>query len=292
LSDADIFYVDVPLLALFVVVAVLLGATTVAWYLWARPENVNHERLLGLQTADWQAPHELRSHATPRNVRFTTAGRIFLFVIATISAGLTGFGFALIPDMRREQRDNELIQTEGVPSAATVTRRWTSTGKTTCYNVLYTYETGGAPYRGQAVVSRPVYDRSFAGSTVAIRYLPSRPGVSRMDDGNYTSPWMKLMIFVPAVFMLAVPWRLVLMKNLLMWGTPVGAIVTRSARVKGGRSIRYQFLDGSGQLVTGRDIVESSTAPEEGEVITVLFDRDRLVKTARYPLRMVELDRF
>jgi hypothetical protein len=279
---------------LFVVLSFTAGAIVliaiIAWVRAFRDVPLDGEQLRSVQSK-WQPPDELRSQAGPRDVRLTSAGRTTFTIVLTIGVVLVIAGLMLIPGMRRSQQETDLIRTEGAPGMATVTGRWVTTGKHWSYHLVYDYEVGEGRYRGQSEVSRLNYDRSVQGAAVRIHYLPSNPDVSRMDDGLYTSPWFTLVLFIPAVFLLIMPWRLWQLKNLLASGTAVGAIVTRTTKTKSGRSIRYQFLDPTGQLVIGTDVVPSIMAPQPGDVITVLFDPNRAVKTASYPMRYVELNR-
>ena len=65
--------------------------------------------------------------------------------------------------------------------------------------------------------------------------------------------------------------------------------MTRISPTKGGQAIRYQFLDPSGEVVTGRDTVPSGSGVGAGETVTVLFDPNRPRRVARFPLSMVQL---
>jgi hypothetical protein len=249
---------------------------------------VDRERLRALQ-AEWRAPAELLSHATPRDVRFSARGRAVLALVGAATVGLATVGGFLIPGVQQEQRENALIREEGKPWSGAITGRWATHSKSTSYHVAYEYEVGGHRYASQANVPRGSYDRFTVGASAPIHYAPSRPDVSRMDDADNAPPWIRLFIFLPAVLFLLVPWRFMQRKKLLAWGTPVGAIVTRSSPAKGGRAIRYQFLDPSGEVVTGSEVVASRDAPQPGEVITALFDPDRPRRAGRFPMGMVRL---
>src|SRR5262245_52415178 len=278
---------------LFVVLAFTVGAAIVvaitAWVRASRDVALDHEQLRAVQ-AGWQAPEELRWQATPREVRITSAGRIVFTLVLTIGVVLVVVGLMLIPGMRRQQLDNEQIRSSGTIGMATVTSRWKSTGKHTSYHVSYDYNVGGIRYTGKAEVDSGTYVRSTTGTALSIHYLPERPDAGLLDNALTTSPWVTIALFIPAVFLLIMPWRLWQLKNLLASGTPVGAIVTRTVRTKSGRSIRYQFLDPTGQVVRGSDVVPSIMAPQPGDIVTVLFDPNRAVKTAYYPMRYVELN--
>jgi hypothetical protein len=282
MSDAAL----VPVVAVVAVIAIIVIIVAVRRRTTELP--VDQARLRELQT-EWRAPAELQSNATPRNVRYTNGARALLVLMAAIAVGAVTAAAFLVPAVRQELQDNESIRSEGVPGGGTVTSLWADSGKSTSYHVAYTYAVGDNRYASKATVSRESYDRLSVGATTALHYAPSRPEVSRMDDAVNEPPWLKLLMFIPLSLLALVPWRLIRVKKLLAWGTPVGAIVTRSAPTKGGLAIRYQFLDPSGEVVTGSEVVPSRGAPQAGETITVLFDPDRPRRTGRYPIRMVRL---
>jgi hypothetical protein len=275
-------------LAIVSVTVVLLVLVIVAIRRRAADLPVDQARLREVQAA-WRAPEELLSQATPRNVRYETRARTAFTVVAVAIVGVVTAAAILVPMALREQADRDLVLREGVPVTGTITRRWEVHGKSTSYHVDYVYDVAGTRHASEADVSRATYDRLPVGAPAAVRYVPSRPDVSLMDGATTVPVWLKLLIFLPALVLFVVPWRVAQMKRLLAWGTPVGAIVTRSAPTKGGRAIRYQFLDATGEIVTGNDVVSFTAAPQAGEVITVLVDPDRPRRMARYPLSMVRL---
>jgi hypothetical protein len=279
---------DLFVILAFTAVALVIVAMT-AWIRAWRDSPLDYEQLTAVQ-ARWHEPEELRLQATPRDVRLTSAGRTTFALTLTFGVVLVAVGLMLIPGMRRQAADNELIRTEGARGTATVMARRKSGGRHTSYYVTYDYTVAGVRYSAQAEVTSHTYARSTTGAELPIHYLPSRPDAGLLDDAVTTSPWSTLALFIPAVVLLIMAWRLWLQKNLLASGTPVGAIVTRTVRTKSGRSIRYQFLDPTGQPVTGTDVVPSIMAPQQGDIITVLFDHGRTVKTASYPMRYVELN--
>jgi hypothetical protein len=271
-----------------VVVTLTIVLVVVAIRRRAKETPVDQARLREVQ-ADWRAPDELQSHAPPRNVRYEARARA-AFVLAVVAAvGVVTAAAFLGPIVLREQRDQDLVRREGIPGTGVITRRWTTQSKSTSYHVAYAYDVGNTHYEAEAGVSRANYDRFTVGATAGIHYAPSRPDVSRMDDASSVPAWLKLLVFLPALLLLAIPWRVAQMKRLLAWGTPTGAVVTRSGPTKGGLAIRYKFLDPTGEVVTGSEVVSSRGAPQAGDVITVLVDPDRPRRAARYPLSMVRL---
>ncbi len=154
--------------------------------------------------------------------------------------------------------------------------------------MTYVYNAGNRQYTAEVRVARRNYERLAVGATVTIRYAPSRPEVSRMDDAQYDPPQLRLLAFVPILFLLIAPFGVIRARKLLAWGTPVGAVVTRVSPTKGGTAIRYEFLDPGGEAVTGSDVVPSRGEVKAGDVITVVFDPDRPRRKARYPMAMVK----
>ena len=249
---------------------------------------VDHTRLLALKN-EWCAPAELMAASTPREVRLTRSARVML---ALVAAGIVGFAIAgvlLLPGVQRDLQDNDLVRREGITGSATISAHRMIRGRSASYHVTYAYDAGNRQYAAEARVTRRDYERFAVGSTVAIHYAPSRPELSRMDDARYDPPQLRLLVFLPILFLLIAPFGVMRVRRLLAWGTPVGAVVTRVSPTKGGTAIRYQFLDPGGDAVTGSDVVPSRGEVKAGDVITVVFDPDRPRRKARYPMAMVKV---
>jgi hypothetical protein len=251
---------------------------------------VDEARLREVQ-AEWRGPEELLFRSTPREVRYTGTARALLTLVAVAGVAALVFAIFLVPAVLRDQQSLSLLEREGVQASGTITRQWTTRNKSnTNYHVAYTYEVDGRGYASAAEVSKGSQARVGVGGAVGLRYLPSRPEFSRLDASVDSPPWIKLVIFLPASLLLAVPWRFARIKNLLAWGIPVGAVVTRNAPTKGGRAIRYAFLDPSGQVVTAHEVVKSRDAPAAGDVITIVCDPNKPRRAGRFPFNLVTLD--
>jgi len=277
-----------------VIVALLVVAVIIVAVVVNRRSTMNvsvdEPRLREVQ-AEWRAPEELLFRSTPRDVRYTGTARLVLTLVALAGVAAVVFAAFLVPAVLRDQQSLTLLEREGVQASGTITRQWTTRHKSnTDYHVAYTYEVDGRGYASEAEVSKASHARFGVGGAAGMRYLPSRPEFSRLDASVNSPPWIKLVIFLPALLLLAVPWRFARIKKLLTWGTPVGAVVTRNAPTKGGRAIRYAFLDPSGQVVTASEIVKSRDAPAAGDVITIVCDPNKPRRAGRFPFTMVTLD--
>lgn len=251
---------------------------------------VDRERLLDLQN-QWRAPAELLSLPVPRPVRLTVQAKLVVGFIVLFLAGAGAFAVFGVTAMERERQRAELLGREGVSGAATVVRKWSTSGKSTSYYVQYSYEVGDKLFHRRARISAGAWRRLHPGSQVAMRYAPSDPEVSRLDLESSAPSWLVLfpaVIFVVVIVLLPLP--ILTQRKLLQSGNPTGAIVTRVVPVKNGQSVRYQFLDMAGNEVAGSSMAAKAGAPEPGQAVTVLYDPDRPRRNTLYPPQMVRLD--
>jgi hypothetical protein len=270
------------------VLAAAVAIVSVIARIRARTQEIpaDHTRLIAL-AKEWRAPAELVARSTPRDVRYTKSARVMFAILGVGIMGFATVGVLLIPGMRRAMQDNELVRREGVAIDGIITGRRTTHGKNESYHVTYAYEVGNRRFTSDARVARRDYGRLTIGAKAIVHYAPSRPELSQLDGADRDPPQLRMLIFLPILFLLIAPFSAMRLRKLLAWGTPTGAIITRVSPTKGGKAIRYQFLDPNGEVVTGSDVVPSPGAVKAGDVITVVFDPDRPRRKARYPMPMV-----
>ena len=78
-------------------------------------------------------------------------------------------------------------------------------------------------------------------------------------------------------------------RGLLSEGRPAPARITKVRRVKNGHVLRYEFATLNGEVVKGSG--ESRRAQPVGATLCVVYDRDNPRRNARYPLKLVRVDR-
>ena len=246
-------------------------------------------RLAALQS-DWRAPEELVSRSTPRDVRYTGAAWTSFVLVGVLSVGLIVFSAFLYRSLLREQEDTEMVAREGVAVAGQVVARSEHQRRSSSsFRVTYTYLADGNRYTSTTGVDRATYARLPDGATIAVRYAPTRPSLSRIEGGDRNPPWVALLLLLPVTMLSVLPISVARQRRLLAWGRPAPAIVTRVVRVKGGLAVRYQFLDISGSVATGNGSAPVKNPPGLGDTIAILYDPDRSARSGRFPMTMVRI---
>jgi len=239
----------------------------------------------------WHGPADLISFPPPRPVGFTGQSKALLAVFGSIFAGLSVvILFVVMPRVELQKQHDALLSREGLLTQGTVTRTWITRNKDSRnYHVSYQYEVNGVTYRSEARVGSTMYSRLGPKSNLTLRYAPSQPEVSRLDGEFRQPPELIYLVVLPFAAMGVVPYLIFRQKKLLERGQPVGAIVTRVAPVKGGRSVSYQFMDFAGNIITGSATMRSSEAPAVGTTVTVIYDPEKSRRNMLYPAKFVRL---
>jgi Protein of unknown function (DUF3592) len=238
----------------------------------------------------WKPPAGL-SASPPRDIRLSSGGVILVAAIAILSLGGIGAGIALGFQAKREALQQEELRREGVEATAVITRLWQTHDKDRRPRVSYQFHYNGAIYGGDSEPPRAIWRELRTGSTLAIRFLPSAPGVSQPVPWRNSPTPMLLAVFVGLLLssigaVLTLPLRQ--QRRLLREGRAAPAIVTGYSRVKNGRLLRYQFPLLNGSVIQGKGTA-TKTYPETGSTICVLYDRDNPRRSAPYPLPLVEV---
>jgi len=252
--------------------------------------DVDRVRLMDMLN-QWQGPADLVSIPPPRPVKYTGSAKGMFALVAVVLAGMAGLGlFVLVPQFQKQSEREALLKQEGAETRGTVLRTWINKGSkgSRSYHVSYQYSVGGAIYHAEARVTSSTYSRLGTNSAVSLRYVPSRPEMSMMEGETQQPDWMIVFALLPFVAFIVIPLSVLKEKQLLESGQAVGAVVTRVAPVKGGKSISYRFLDAAGNTVTGA-VTRSSDVPELGSTVTVLYDPSKSRKNMIYPAKFVRL---
>lgn len=252
----------------------------------------DRQRLFEIQN-EWHAPAELLSSPLPRPVQLSTQGKVALGFGAVFLIGGAFMTVLAVRAMSAAQERQRLIQEQGVDTQAQIIRKWITTGSknSKSYRVSYRFAADGRVYQRQTTLRRSDYDSISVGQSVPVRYVPANPGLSRLSLETSSVPvWISIIPPAFVVLMLLLLLEPILsQRKLLLWGTPVGAMVTHLATVKGGKVVRYEFLDGAGNIVTGSYTVNKPAVPEVGAVVTVLHDPDHTGRNVLYPPQLVKI---
>jgi len=118
----------------------------------------------------------------PRKVRFrgrTQGLRIFFGLL------FGGIAALIIAVAVNDVRELHLLVADGTTATATVTRKRAYHGKSTSYNLDFTFaDSAGAAHNGSTGVGQKEYFRTRTGDRRLITYAPSQPAINRMGPVN------------------------------------------------------------------------------------------------------------
>ncbi len=278
------------LIPIVVVAAIILIITLAIRARQARAIEVDHEKLYALQN-DWHAPEELVTGSVPREVALAWQAKAMLLFAVALGVGLAMIAGYMYQNLTRVQERLQQLERDGVTTQGRMIRKWEVRGKSTSYYAIYRYEVGERVYDRRATLHSSDYRGLGPGSAVTVRYLPYEPSFSRLTIESTSAPvWVAFLIpllFLP--ILLGWGYGIRAQQRLLEDGQAAPAMVTRVSPTKGGKVVRYQFLDGTNNAISGSSTMNRSTAPEPGSVVTILYDPNNSKRNALYPLRFVRL---
>lgn len=252
--------------------------------------EIDHERLYALQN-EWQAPAELTAAPTPRAVQLAGQAKLALFFGVLFLAALGFVGVYMYRSITQSQERLAQLQRDGETTQGQVVSKSSTSGRSKRYYVTYRFTMGDSVYQRRAAVSSSVYRQVQEGQQVRVIYLPLHPAYSRLEIENEPPPtWI---VIIPcAVFLLAAAafvLPILSQRKLLQYGQPAPAIVTRNSFVKGGRLIRYRFLDSANNEIDGQTTMRRKEGPEPGSMVTIIYDPGNSKRNSIYPMQFVRL---
>ncbi len=272
---------------IFVVGAIVVAAVILALGLrGARPENAtDRAELAALQNA-WRAPAELLAGPIPRPVRLTGEAKLLVAFAAGVLVTGVFISAAVFRSAMRAVERQRGVESETVLGEAMILRKQEdSERKKPAHYVFYRFEADGRTYLGKTVVSETAYRKLREGDRVPVRYLAANPETHRLFADDQTAPPWPLAV-VPAFFLVMV-WALtravLVQRNLLEWGQPIGAMVTSVPMTRRSRVVHYRFLDTQGDVVSGSTQFDGDPFPQSRSTVTVLFDPRNPRRNALYP---------
>jgi hypothetical protein len=251
------------------------------------------------QDSSWRLPQELEQ-PLPRAVRLSGVGITYCVIaLACIVFGVGMTARVCSPELHRQAANDSLarrLTAEGRETEATVTRLWSGMDWN---GVNYDYTVDGRSYMGGANIASEHWHSLQVGSPLVILYLPSDPTQAspEADPPNSRNNWpiilptLSLVLGFPLLFAalyLSFVWP---QRCLLAGGHPARGVVTRckegSRRRMSGYYLYYDFPLPDGGMCRGKDF--SGQPATEGSSVTVLYDPNKPLRNALYPMETVRL---
>jgi hypothetical protein len=237
---------------------------------------------------NWVQPPELGG-SPPRPVRLTGTG-IFLLVAAVLvlAAGIA-LGYTIRNRSIEQSQTRQILQEQGTETDATVTRLWRSGGKSKTPRVAYQFPADGKVIRGDASISRKLWESLSEGSRVRVRYLPANPMLNRPAESPLRPApiWLSWAVPVVAgVISLLMGYSLRRQRRLLEDGRVAVGAVTKVSVFKGSKIIQYEFVLPGGSRQSGKGGAKPG-ADEVGSEVTVIYDPDNPKHNGAYPFELV-----
>ncbi len=247
--------------------------------------------------SNWEPPEGL-DRSRPREVCLTRGGKatVVIAIVLILIGVAAGIGMGLTAS--REAREARLLETEGVVTDAVITRLWRSSGKDRQTWMAYRFVVGDRGYEKNAKVTLGRWRNLRVGSTVPVRYAPSRPELSFPfnSPGSPMPVWAPILVplaFIAGGLLTTLPIRR--QRQLLSEGRSAHGVVTKIGRLHRsmhgrnyGRVFYYQFPVLSGAMAKGHSSPVRNP-PAVGATVCVLYDSENPGRNAPYPFTCVTL---
>jgi hypothetical protein len=246
----------------------------------------------------WIPPAGLE-RSRPRRVKLTGAGRALLILAVALGLGAAAAGAGLGILARSQAAELRQLEREGMVTEGRITRLWRSSGKDRQPWLAYSFTLDGQTHEQKAKVPLLAWKSYKVGSALAVRYIPSRPGINH-PLGHALEP---IPPWVPAFVALALASGGLLatlpirrQRRLLADGRPSpGLVAKHGKRVRTshgsdlGVRYEYEFLLLSGAIAKGQ-AGPTKSPPAIGSTIAVLYDPDNPRENAPFPFSLAKLE--
>jgi len=206
-----------------------------------------------------------------------------------LAAGIA-LGYLIRNRSIEQSHTRQILQEQGMETDATVTRLWHSGGKSKTPRVGYQFQTDGKVIRGDAPISRKLWESLSEGARVRVRYLPADPGLNRPAEAPLRPPPIWLSWAVPVVaglISLLMGYLLRRQRRLLEEGHVAVGAVTKVSTIKSGKIIQYEFVLPGGSRESGKGGARPG-AEEWGSEVTVIYDPENPKRNSPYPFELVQ----
>ena len=235
-------------------------------------------------------PLEL-SISTPRDVRLSVTGRVVAGLALLLAIGTLPALLVLLGKREETHRLADQVEREAAQVEARVLTVGRPSGDDGERRVTYRYQTqDGRQYDGRVQLKRRERPQLKAGDSLSVRYLDSKSWVGSRAPGRMPEP----VLLLPLTLLLgsgALVYVVQRQRSLLAEGRLAEATVTGAKKVDHGEHgkhwrVSYEFHALSGARTTGHfDARKNPPAP--GTKVTIIYDRNRPSRSARYPLQLV-----
>ena len=238
----------------------------------------------------WTPPDSL-GYSSLRPVRLTGQGKILVAVTGALVIGAMVLGVFLGGVARRKTEEQRLLRTEGIAADATVTRAWTDSGEDRQHWIAYRFDYAGRVYTHRAETPRKIWPGLSKGSTIQVRFVPSRPSISHPIAWNAAAfpLWLAYLVAGAMAALSLLPAIVIRRQSrLLTEGRPAPGRVTGFKRADKAIVVQYEFRLLNGAIAKGR--TKRSKPPAEGAPLCVLYDPENPRRNGLYPLSLVRLE--
>lgn len=251
-----------------------------------------------LERADHWTPPDSLGYSSLRPVRLTRLGITLAILAAATLIGATVLGVILDRTARRQNVEQSLLRTQGIPATAVITRVWRNNGGRRSEErgearnrVAYYFEYAGRRYARNMQVPTIIWRDLAEGAPLPVRFVPSRPSI------NHPTAWSSrpLALWVPYVIapalagvalVMLIPLRRQI--RLLTEGRPAPGRVTGIKKADKVLVVRYEFHLLSGTVAKGKS--NAAKAPDGDVPLCVLYDPENPRRNTLYPLSLVRLE--
>jgi hypothetical protein len=241
---------------------------------------------------NWEPPDGL-GYSSLRPVRLSGQGMVLAVMSIVFLLGGPAFGIFINPEIQRNKQRDRVLSEQGADATATIMRVWRDGGKNDTHMVSYRFTVDGRDIEGKSSMHRSAWVNLREGDSLAIRYVPTSPGINHPASGTSGAapdwlPWLMVGVFVWPPFLF---WAMIRRQSrLLSEGRPAPATVTKVRHAKQVIAY-YEFALLSGQVMKGRSQVNRRSAVQPGAQACALYLPDNPRRNALYPLELVKLQK-
>jgi len=233
----------------------------------------------------------------PRDYRLTGKGRFVVGAAIALVLGAVASSVAVYISAKRTSALQREMAEQGqvVPGIVVKTYRTGDDDKRDV--VLYEFSVNGKAYKGRTEIGLRASPHYEAGSSIPVRYLPSRPEKNWIDGHPPGSVPLFVIPLLGGGFLVgsyAIFRNLRRQEGLVSEGRAALARVMKVTRVRRGEQrkqraqIEFELLSGARQEA---HIEFGRNAPQADSTIVIVYDRENPRRVLRYPACLVRVEK-
>jgi hypothetical protein len=240
---------------------------------------------------NWRPPDGL-GYSTLRPVRLSTQGIAMAVIGAVFLIGGPLLSYVIANQIKRDERNGELLARQGIETTAAITRLWRTGGKDDRHMVAYLFTAEDREWTGQVSAPRHIWVGLRTGTDLPIRFVPGQPSVNHPTGWplSHSPSWL------PWILLVAISWPALLFwflirrqERLLSEGRAAPGVITRLKRGDKQVVACYDFTLPSGEVMKGKSGT-GRRPPDVGSRVCVLYNPENPRQNAIYPLQFVKLE--